>query len=78
MAVSPLQFWQSQARPRCRRLRAKAVLERQQWLKVHRVSISGNYPESAMQLPILIHTWALLAVGWSAGAELTNENNCKK
>ena len=38
LAVSP-QFWSrpSQARPRCRRLRAEAVLERRGWLKVNRV-----------------------------------------
>ena len=55
-------------RPLAGRLRAKAVLEHYQWLKVKCVSISSNYPVSA----ILIHTWALLAANYSAGAELNN------
>ena len=76
----------SQARPRRWRLRAKAVLgrqrwlklESQRWLKVKCVSISGNYPVSAM----LIHTWTLLAASRRRGseAEVNNDrdNNCKK
>ena len=58
----------SQALPRRRCRRAKAVLERQLWLKVKCVGISSNYPVSAM----LIHTLAFLPAGWSAGAELNN------
>ena len=50
---------------------APTMVVSQRTLKVKCASISSNYPVSAM----LIHTWALLAVSWSAGAGLNNGNN---
>ena len=52
------------------------MVERQRRLEVECVSISSNYPVLAM----LIHTLVsgLLAVGWSAGVELNNKNNCSR